>query len=254
MKTKIPFFCLAGSIFLILILGTSCGTSLEVVPTPTESFQVFLPSSAPSDHEVNTVEIETVVQTEPVITISQIEQLVPVPGVRIEGTESVLTRMPHGVYVTFKTSGLTPGDAVTLWWVIFNKPENCSDGICGQDDAFHLDANGQLLLDESGNVFPNVEGREATVWSLLRADGKVVEQDGTAEFRGHLPVGDATEAAFGPGLLDSMKAEFHIIARTHGPAIPGATHNQLNTPWGGCEPGQFPCVEVQIAVHNPPEN
>ena len=234
---------------LALTLVTACVGSPVSEPTP--EFQVILPSPQPTSFSPSPEAMEA--ETESIITTVPVETLVPAAGVLIEDAESTLTRMTHGVYMTFKTSGLTPNDAVTMWWIIFNKPENCSNGECGPDDAFQVDDNGQLLLDEAGNLIPNMERREAVGWSSLRADGKVVEENGSAEFRGHLPIGDATEAVFGPGLLDSMKAEFHLIARTHGPVIPGNTHNQLNTAWGGCEPGQFPCVEIQIAVHRPPE-
>jgi hypothetical protein len=251
MKRLSQYFIFAGAILLAVTFMAACTGSREASPEPTTVFQAVLPS-LPSPTPAVLSPTETEIAAEPVITTVPVETLLPDAGSLIDGAESTLTRMPHGVYMTFKTSGLTPNDAVTMWWIIFNRPENCSNGECGQDDAFQVDENGQTLLDEAGNWVPNLERREAVGWSSLRADGKVVEEGGSAEFRGHLPIGDATEAVFGPGLLDSMKAEFHLIARTHGPAIPGGTHNQLNTAWGGCEPGQFPCVEIQIAVHRPP--
>ena len=254
MKRLGQYFLFAGSILLTVTLVAACTGSGRAAPEPTTVFQVVLPTLPPPT-PTTLSSAEMAIAAEPVITIVPIEMLNPdgSSGSLIGGAESTLMRMPHGVYMTFKTSGLTPNDAVTMWWIIFNRPENCSNGECGQDDAFQMDENGQLVLDEAGNLIPNVEGRAAVVWSSLRADGKVVEEGGSAEFLGHLPIGDATEAVVGPGLLDPMKAEFHLIARTHGPAIPGGTHNQLNTAWGGCEPGQFPCVEIQIAVHFPPE-
>jgi hypothetical protein len=65
-------------------------------------------------------------------------------------------------------------------------------------------------------------------------------------------VGDTTEANFGPGLLDSMTADVHLTARTHGPMIPGRLHEQLNTAWGGCPEGwpKSPCGNVQSAVYS----
>ena len=53
-----------------------------------------------------------------------------------------LTRMDHGVFMNIETVELRPRDAVTAWFVVFNKPENCSGGECGEDDIFNLDADG----------------------------------------------------------------------------------------------------------------
>ncbi len=44
---------------------------------------------------------------------------------------STLRRNNNGMAVNFKTSGLTPGYAYTLWWEVWNKPENCLvPGVC----------------------------------------------------------------------------------------------------------------------------
>lgn len=172
----------------------------------------------------------------------------------VEGATSTLTRMEHGLYMTFDAVGLEPGEAYTAWWIIFNKPENCTDAECGLDDVFLMDENGDILLTEEGAEQFNLPGRQAIGFSLHRATGTVIDADGTAEFRAHLPVGDRTEVLFdGPGLLDPMKTEIHIAIRTHGPAIPGLLHEQMNTPWGGCPEGwpKTPCDETQFAIHLP---
>jgi hypothetical protein len=88
---------------------------------------------------------------------------------------------------------------------------------------------------------------------LLRADGLIVGNDGTAEFRGHLPVGDTTEAVAGPGLLDSMKAEVHAVLRDHMEPKSGMMSEMLNSMNGGCSevfPGD-PCFDPQFAVFKP---
>ena len=246
----------AISTLLIITLMTACASSPEATPEPSAVFRPILPSAPPTSAVPSPAEME--LAAEPVVTTVSVQTfkwfgMNPNIGTLIEGAESTLTRMPHGVSMTFKTVGLIPGDAVTMWWIIFNKPENCSNGECGLDDAFTSDESGQILFNESGAPSPNIDGREAVGFSSLKADGKVVENDGSADFRGHLPIGDVTECFFGPGLLDSMKAEFHLIARTHGPAIPGSTHVQLNSDWGGCaEMWKDPCADLQVAVHSPP--
>ncbi len=248
--------CAISSLLGVTLL-TACASSPEATPEPTAAFQVILPSAPPTSAVLSPTAMEA--EAEPVATTVSVETFKwygenPNIGTLIEGAESTLTRMPHGVSMTFKTVGLTPGDAITIWWIIFNKPENCSNGDCGPDDAFQADVSGQLIFDEAGAPQPNPAGREAVGFSSLRADGRIVENDGSADFRGHLPIGDVTESYFGLGLLDVMKAHIHLIARTHGPAIPGQTHVQLNSDWGGCpEKWKPPCADLQIAIHSPPQ-
>jgi hypothetical protein len=173
----------------------------------------------------------------------------------IEDAEAILVRMEHGLSMTLDTTGLVPGEAYTVWWVIFNLPENCSDDLCGPDDVFLVDDLGQFILDENGQWQPNFPGREAAQVSSLRADGRIAYEDGSALFKGHLPIGDTTDdVVFGPGLIYPMSAEVHLIVRTHGPAIPGLTNEQLFTAWGGCpDPtDRSPCDDVQTAVFMPP--
>ena len=45
----------------------------------------------------------------------------------IDGTEAILTRMEHGLSMSFETLALEPRTIATIWWVIFDAPENCSD-------------------------------------------------------------------------------------------------------------------------------
>ena len=197
--------------------------------------------------------VEAQAEIEPVVSTTFVEWAPD--GPLVEGAESSLVRMEHGLYATFSAVELEPGDAYTLWWVIFNKPENCSDGECGRNDAFMFDADGVQLLSDAGAPQWNFPAHAATEFSLGRASGSVVDVDGTAEFRAHLPVGDDTEFDFGPGLLDPFTPEVHLIIRTHSQMIPGKLSDQLNSPWGGCPEGwpKDPCKDVQIAIHGLPE-
>ncbi len=169
-----------------------------------------------------------------------------------DGT-ALLTRLKSGVSMEFTTVGLTPQDAVTVWWVVFNAPGQCSDGECGENDIFILDADGEFILNDDGSPPINGAGLEAAQISALRADGHVIDNAGTATFRSRLPVGDVSEAIFGGGLQKPMAAEVHLIVRTHGPAAAGNIDNMLYNVNGGCE-GVFPnppCSDVQFAVFKP---
>ncbi len=171
----------------------------------------------------------------------------------IDQAEAQLDRMEHGIAMTVKTNGLTPGDAVTMWWVVFNDPGACSSGECGEDDIFNLDPDGNFIENADGTAPMNMDGIEAAKISILRADGKIIDKGGAAEFRGHLPVGDTTEAVLGPGLLDPSGAEVHAVIRSHQQVKPGMSDMMVNSMNGGCDetwPNE-PCEDLQFAVFKP---
>ena len=171
----------------------------------------------------------------------------------VENAKAELTRMEHGVYMNVQTNDLEPGHVVTMWFVVFNEPEKCSDGECGENDVFNLNADGSFILNNDGSPPMNMEAWEAIQLSLLRADGVIVGSEGTAEFRGHLPVGDTTEAMAGPGLLDAKKAEIHAVLRDHQEPKSEMLSKMLNSMNGGCAEAfpNEPCVDPQFAVFMP---
>ena len=174
----------------------------------------------------------------------------------IDDTEATLMRMDHGVSTTVNTVGLKAGDAVTMWWVVFNQPQNCSDAKCGENDVFNLDANEKLILNDDGKPPFNKAAHEAAQISVTYANGHVIDAGGKAKFRGQLPVGDTTQTLFGPGLVDSMKAEIHLVLRTHQQAKPGQVDAMTYTLNGGCA-AKFPnepCEDLQFTVFMPPAN
>ena len=46
--------------------------------------------------------------------------------VAIDGATSALNRRADGIDLVLNTTGLTPGDAYTVWWLIFNNPADCA--------------------------------------------------------------------------------------------------------------------------------
>jgi hypothetical protein len=144
------------------------------------------------------------------------------------GGASVLTRSRDSIKMTFDATGLEPGAVYTAWWAIFNKPDQCSGGMCGPDDL-------------SMNA-------EATQASLLWASGTIVGQDGVGNFEASLGREQPTgEIVFGPGLLNPRQAEAHIVLRTHGAPIHGMVHKQISTLKGGCNVNT--CRNEQSAMH-----
>ena len=86
----------------------------------------------------------------------------------VTGGMSHLTRNAGMVVLTMEVAGLVPGDAFTVWWVVFNAPENCASTPC-TDAEFADVTNAQIAV---GN-----------------ATGNVVKSDGTMEFGAVLRAG-----------------------------------------------------------------
>jgi len=160
---------------------------------------------------------------------------------------STLVRTDNGVSVALKTMGLAPGHVVTLWWVVFNDPDGCQAGIPGFSSCGRPDA-----MAGRGGVSPN------------HAAGRIVDEDGTAEFGAHLRKGDDSRALAGDGLVAPRGAEVILILKDHGPKIPHLVSDQLRTFAGGCADqsdappdapaeligtrGPNDCAEIQISV------
>jgi hypothetical protein len=115
---------------------------------------------------------------------------------------ATLKRGADGAKFNIHTSNLIPGDAYTVWWVIWNAPENCENG-CGEDDV----------------------GRPGTGSSAFWATGKVIPDstNGVANFQAKLdagPDGPLGEVLVPGGLTNVAGAEIHLVIQGHGQATP----------------------------------
>ena len=156
----------------------------------------------------------------------------------IPGASSKLLRTNEGATMELHTSELDASDAVNVWWVVFNNPENCTQGHFG-------------LRCGPGDL-----GNPSTQASFMFAAGSVSSANGKANFGGHLPVGDTKGCSPGlpcnGGLTNPMGADIHLVVRDHGPIIPSMLHEQLSTFNGGCNPGEpnaGECMNVQSSAH-----
>ncbi len=199
--------------------------------------------SCDSDSELDgpdTVNVDQEINTETVDIID------PFSGA-IQGT-STLRRNLNSIDVTFRAKDLTPDNAYTLWWVIWNKPENClKPNACGEIDF----------------VDPDLMEVE-----VMYAAGQLVGIGGSAIFSAHLKNYDSSGSIndlfnmpnYG-GLQNSQRAEIHLVLRDHGPAIPGQIADQIGSYEGGClydlgafsgdvpdAPGE--CADLLAAVHS----
>lgn len=172
-------------------------------------------------------------------TISPVQRVVDASIVG--GSSSQLVRRPDSIRVHVSTSDLDAGATYTVWWVIFNNPEQCLEG-CGLDD----------IIDPAR--------RAATQVAVGFAAGHVVGQNGKGLFSARLAVGDLSgfggggdlmpPPPLGPGLLDPMGAEVHLVIRTHGQQIPTLVDEQIRSFDGGCSFNM--CADQQFSVHLPP--
>lgn len=143
-----------------------------------------------------------------------------------DGTQvgtSTLVRTDAGLSASFHSSGLPAGQAVTLWFVVFNNPSACG-GPCGLAD----------LLDPD----------QAAKGDFLVGAGHVVGGSGVANFGAHLAVDDTRGSAFlelrgledmAIGLTNPRGAQVGLLLHSHGPMVPGQVLKaQLSSFTGGC--------------------
>jgi hypothetical protein len=137
----------------------------------------------------------------------------PVEPAIVAGS-STLTRTDSSLSFSLSTTGLEPGHAVTIWWMVVNP---------------------------DGGV------------AVLYGAGHVIDEDGTAEFGGSLKVGDSNGYEMGDdrSLEDARGARVFLVVRDHGPAKPGIVDEQIHT-FGVCNPvGLEHCADLQISMHEP---
>jgi hypothetical protein len=152
----------------------------------------------------------------------------------VPATGTILIRNRDHVFATIHTAGLTPGTVVTFWWAFFNNPRHCANNPCAPADLANPAAQG----------------------SVVNAGGRIIGADGAATFGAYRRVGDTTGVFPGlgtvQGLLNTRRAEIHLVMRTHGPAMmndPDMLRQQLSMFNGGCPPNT--CANVQASIHAP---
>ncbi|HET6746288.1 MAG TPA: hypothetical protein VFH90_10650, partial [Candidatus Limnocylindria bacterium] len=135
---------------------------------------------------------------------------------------STLVRTDSGISAVYQTTQVPAGQAVTLWFVVFNNPAACN-GPCGAVDLFFNPAAGGDFLVGAGHV---------------------VGASGHAMFAGSLRVGDTSGSAFAEigmperaiGLTNPRGAQVALLLHSHGPALNGtALASQLSSFTGGCQ-------------------
>lgn len=159
--------------------------------------------------------------------------------------ESRLLRTNDGVSINLVTT-VEPDHAHTVWWVVFNNPNACTDS-CGLDDL----------------------ARPAVNATVMWATGDVSDRHGAIDLTAHLNEGELPLEPFGlpgddDGLVNADKAEIHAVVRSHGPVLKDQLSEQITSFGGGCEedvglllPPEIPnnpgeCADIQFAIHAAP--
>jgi hypothetical protein len=125
-----------------------------------------------------------------------------------------LVRNNNGITCVIHTSGLVPGDAYSVWWVMPDESliYNASGGIAGSDGTATFAGHAS-----AGPVGP--------------VDGSVVLSNG--------------DGSFGQPRTDTVM----VVIRHHGPPIPGSINQQTGSFNFGC--GSGGCKNVQKATFVP---
>jgi len=150
-----------------------------------------------------------------------------IPG-PIEGTTAVLEKGPFGAAMAVKSSGLTPGDVVTVWWVAIQNP-----GICKGETCTPL----ETMVD--GTLSDSVVS--------LAASG-VVSEEGTISLAGFLPKGEVEGNFFDTTFHSPEKAEYHLPIHNHGPLDPEIVEEMLTSFRAGCTDESLPEYYPQTAL------
>ncbi|HSI94356.1 MAG TPA: hypothetical protein VK925_12710 [Jiangellaceae bacterium] len=173
-------------------------------------------------------------------------------GEPVAGAFAQVDRTDDAVVSKVRTR-VEPGHAVTLWYVIFNNPDACLGGACGEDDIFSAPGVFNFEQIEAARI--------SVVWGKA---GDVANPAGRAKLDGGLAVGEVptsagitvvigkpNDGALVPGVatgLEHTAAEVHLVIQDHGPAQddPDLLELQLTGFQGGCNPN---CVDIQFSVH-----
>lgn len=150
---------------------------------------------------------------------------------------SQLVRNGAGLSASYHVSGLPAGQAMTLWFIIFNNPENCATSPCSiPADVFNPAASADFYF----------------------AAGHVTGGSGNVSLGGHLNVGDMrgsgkAETGMAPAvpLTNPYGAEVLLVLHSHGPALTGpALQYQISSFLGGCQvftgPDGFAAGETDV--------
>ena len=122
------------------------------------------------------------------------------------------------------------GNAVTVWWVIFNAPENCYGSPDPQANCTSVDIFGTAFLDSIQDGSPNpalIAPNMAAKPAVLYATGDVTDVRGRVRLAASIyKLAEDTRQSLPPGVdpmgfgrgYENEAAEVHLVVRDHGRA------------------------------------
>ncbi len=144
---------------------------------------------------------------------------------------STLTRSDHGLRVEIETTGLTKGNAYTIWMLIFNNPAGCmagGPGVCDGPDLFNDLAEPDMM------------------WVA----GKIAGNQDVVRFSGHKRVGSTYGTVQSPlgapshGVTNPQGAAVWFVVHDHGKKLPDFMPDMIRSIDGGCYDAGTPFPNV----------
>ncbi len=152
-------------------------------------------------------------------------------GPEVPGAYATLIRNKNGITTNVHTTVADAG-AYTLWWVIYNHPENCTN----PDDTYSCEYDEpDIVVNATGHVSSG-GNLNLSAWVGIGGpySGEII-YDGPDD-----------------SLTNPTGAVVLLVVRYHGPAIPGMIPTQINTYLGGCpEDSGAPCADEQLVLFAP---
>ncbi|MEL6550276.1 MAG: hypothetical protein AAFQ54_08505 [Pseudomonadota bacterium] len=146
----------------------------------------------------------------------------------IEGTSVVLEKGAFGAAMALKSSGLTPGEVVTVWWVVIQNPSVCAESPCTPVETMSDGAASDAVV--------------------TLAAGGVVAEDGTISLASYLPKGEVEGNFFETTFHSPEIAEYHLPVHNHGPLDPAIADEMLTSFRAGCSDDSLPEYYPQSAI------
>lgn len=136
---------------------------------------------------------------------------------------ATLVRRSDGVSFNLRTTGLRPGHAYTIWFVVLNNPAACNATPCSAQDILQ---------------------NPATDAQVTYGAGHVVGTSGRGGFAGSFRVGGIDGWLPGGRLVNPLGAEIQLVINDHGPKLSAFMPGMIQTYRAGCTdaslPGIFP--------------
>lgn len=169
-------------------------------------------------------------QTAPVNTTPDAFNL----GPEVPGAYATLVRNQKGITTDVHTTEDAPG-VYSLWWVIYNHPENCNN----PDNLYQCEYDlPDIIVNATANI---ASGGNLNLAAKLNVGGP---------YSGEVICPGFAGPCSGDGLTNPAGALVLLVIRYHGPATPGIVQDQLTQYLAGPDDCSV-CVDNQLVLFLP---